>query len=113
MPCSPASDRVGAALNVEPILRLALRTRRLPALARYAMTAALVLAALGARWWLLGPDPGWPFATFYPVVALAGIIFNGGTGLFATAFGAMLGVYFFIAPSTTWRSPPTETSLQC
>ena len=83
---------------MEPVLRLALRTRKLPVVARYAITAALTLIALGARWLLLGPQPGWAFVSFYPVVALAGLIFDRGTGVFATAFSAMLGVFFFTAP---------------
>lgn len=83
--------------RVATVLRLTVGTRKLPVMVRYAATTALVIAALGARWLLLGPEPGWAFAIFYPVVVFAGIAFDRGTGLFATALSALLGGYCFLA----------------
>jgi K+-sensing histidine kinase KdpD len=55
-----------------------------------------VLIAVGARRWLLGPEPGWPFVMAYPAVVLAGAVFDRGTGIYATALSAALGAYFFM-----------------
>ncbi len=77
-------------------LQFATRTRKLSVPVRYGAVTCLVLAALGARRWLLGAEPGWPFPLSYPAIVLAGAVFDRGTGLYATALSAALGTYLFM-----------------
>jgi two-component sensor histidine kinase len=84
---------------MEHLYRFAIRTRRLPLPLRYAAATGFVLVALGLRWWVLGPGPGYAFLFFYPAVILSGAVLDRGTGMFTTALSAALGIYFFIAPA--------------
>lgn len=65
---------------------------------RYLVAAALTLLALGVRLLIAPQETGIPFVTFFPAATLAAIIGGLWPGLFATALGAVLAVYFFMAP---------------
>jgi two-component sensor histidine kinase len=83
---------------MERLFLLTARSRGLPVWARYGATTALVLFCLGLRFWLFGPGPGVPFLLFFPAIITAGVIFDRGTGIYATLLSALLANYFFIEP---------------
>jgi two-component sensor histidine kinase len=74
-------------------------TRAMPVPARYAITGLLVLACFGLRVAILGWSPAMPFLLFMPGIVTAGLLFDRGTGLFATAASALLGIIYFLPPS--------------
>jgi two-component sensor histidine kinase len=74
-------------------------TRALPVPARYGVTCLLVLVCLGVRVAILGWSPSMPFLLFVPGIMAAGLLFDRGTGLFATAASAVLGIIYFLPPS--------------
>ena len=61
--------------------RLVDRARGAPWWARFCGTTLLVLAALGARCALGGPEPGHAFLTFFAAVLLAAVLFGRWLGL--------------------------------
>ncbi|MGK7871261.1 sensor histidine kinase [Falsiroseomonas sp. E2-1-a20] len=74
-------------------------TRAMPVPVRYGITALLVLACFGVRVAVLGWVPPMPFLLFMPGIITAGLLFDRGTGLFATAASALLGIIYFLPPS--------------
>jgi two-component sensor histidine kinase len=83
---------------MERLFFLTTATRALPGWVRYGITTALVAAALATRFLLFGPGAGRPFLAFYPVVVIAGSVFDRGTSLYATTMAALLGTWFFVPP---------------
>ena len=83
---------------MERLFLLTARSRGLPVWARYGATTLLVLLCLGLRFWILGPGPGLPFLLFFPAIITAGVIFDRGTGIYATFLSAILAAYYFIEP---------------
>ena len=83
---------------MERLFLLTARSRGLPIWARYGATTLLVLLCLGLRFWILGPGPGLPFLLFFPAIITAGVIFDRGTGIYATFLSAILAAYYFIEP---------------
>jgi two-component sensor histidine kinase len=79
-------------------LQPSLRLRTLPFPLRWAGSAVLVLVFFGARYALYGASPIIPFLFFLPAVILSSVVFNRGSGFFATLLSAMLAVYFFVEP---------------
>ena len=75
--------------------------RGLPVWARYALTAVIVLLCFGARY-LLTEVQGSPFLLFLPAVVLASLLFDRGSGFFATLLSTALAIYFFIEPRSTF-----------
>lgn len=94
---------------MERLITLSQRTRAWPIWLRYLATAALVFLVL-ALWLAIGPTlRGYPFVLFYPVVILAALVFDRGSGLFATAVSAIVIYYFLLPARDTWRlSNPTD-----
>ncbi|GAA0602384.1 hypothetical protein GCM10009416_45280 [Craurococcus roseus] len=87
------------------IVALSRRTRAWPLWARYLATAAIVLAAIGFRWILLGPGEGYPYVVLFPAVIAAGLVFDRGSSVVAVLLGALLGVLLFVAPAGALRIP--------
>lgn len=79
------------------------RSRGLPIWARYGITTALVLVCFGFRLWLLPPYAGVPFLLFLPAVILTGVVFDRGTGIYASLLSAVLGVLFFVRRTGLWQ----------
>ena len=77
---------------------LARRSRSWPLWARYLATAAIVLAAIGIRWVLLGPGAGYPYLVLFPAVIASGLAFDRGSAVLAVVLGAVLAVLLFVAP---------------
>jgi K+-sensing histidine kinase KdpD len=71
--------------------------RKLPVPARYAIAIFIVLAALVVRY-ALGTAYPYPYLTFVLAVVLTSFILDRGSGFLATAFSAILAVYFFVEP---------------
>lgn len=78
--------------------RIAERARAWPLWARLGGSVLLLLLAFWARFALAGPEPGYPFLTFFMAVLLAAVLFGRWPGLFATATSTALGVWFFVSP---------------
>ena len=74
--------------------------------ARYLVAAGLTGLAFGLRLLIAPQDAGIPFVTFFPAATLAAMIGGIWAGLFATGCGAVLAVYFFMAPLGTFKSQP-------
>jgi two-component sensor histidine kinase len=79
------------------------RTRALPVWARYCATTLLVLACFGLRVLVMGWSDGVPFLMFLPGIIAAGLLFDRGTGLYATGLSAVLGIVYFLPPSGELR----------
>jgi PAS domain S-box-containing protein len=77
------------------------RTRIWPFSGRFAGAALLLLAALGARFALAGPELGYPYLTFFLPVLLAAVLFGRWIGLLATVGSTALAVWFFVPPVGT------------
>ncbi len=88
---------------MERLITLSQRTRAWPIWLRYLVTAALVFLALAA--WLALDESlhAYPFLIFYPVIILAALIFDRGSGLFATVVSAVAIYYFLLPQRGSWR----------
>lgn len=71
-------------------------TRAFPAWARYSATTALVGVAVALRLAIFGEGPGYPFLLFFPVVVLAGVLFDRGTGIYAAILSSILATWLFV-----------------
>jgi two-component system, sensor histidine kinase PdtaS len=81
--------------STDRILAVMRQLRRLPPWQRYGITVILILVAVGARaalGSLLLHDA--TFTLFFPVVMLAALLFDWGTGIFATAVCTLLVTLF-------------------
>lgn len=86
-------------MSVEILQRLQ-PLRSLPLAVQYAATALICLAFFGLRYLLGGLDlPRLPlFILFMPAVVLSAFLFDRGSGYFAVAVSAALGLYFIFDP---------------
>jgi two-component sensor histidine kinase len=86
-------------MSVEILQRLQ-PLRSLPLAVQYGATATICLAFFGLRYLLGGLDlPRLPlFILFMPAVLLSAFLFNRGSGYFAVAVSAALGLYFIFDP---------------
>ena len=83
---------------MERLFLLSARSRGLPVWMRYGATTLLVLVCLGLRLWIFGSQPGLPFLFFFPAVIIAGIVFDRGTGIYASLLSGALAVWFLFEP---------------
>jgi two-component sensor histidine kinase len=81
----------------------ALWTRTWPIWARYAAATLVVLVALALRLWIGNALPGYPFILFFPAVIVASLLFNRGSGYYATLLSAVLAAYFLLEPVGSFR----------
>lgn len=91
MPSSPTG-------GMENMLLAILPKRRFPIVLRYAATCGIIGAAAMARAALDGPLRDYPLLLFIPAVFLSALLFDKGSGFFATIVSATVAAYFFIAP---------------
>lgn len=85
------------------IAGLSLRLRgisQLPTLARYALATAMVGAVLLLIRAFPGVLPETAYIAFFPVLILCAIIFDHGTGLYATMLATAAAIFFIIEPTT-------------
>jgi two-component sensor histidine kinase len=97
--------------SLERLFLLTARSRGMPIWARYGATTLLVLACLGLRWSLFGPEARLPFLLFFPAIILAGLVFDRGTGIYASLLSALLAVWLFIEPTGLVRVAGTTDLL--
>jgi PAS domain S-box-containing protein len=83
---------------VKRILGIANWTRAWPFWARLGGAVPLLLAAVGARYALIGAEPGHPYVTFYIVVLLAAVLFGRWVGIFSIAVATVLPIWLFVPP---------------
>jgi two-component sensor histidine kinase len=89
------------AMSIEILSRLQ-PLRSLPLLVQYGATALIALAFFGLRYLLGGldidPQQLPLFILFVPAVVLSAFLFDRGSGYFAVAVSAALGLYFMLDP---------------
>src|SRR4051794_9756301 len=83
---------------MENMLLLILPRRKYPFLLRYGASAAIVVAAALLRGVLDVPMQQSPLLLFIPAVFLCSLLFDRGSGFFATLLSAAIAAYFFILP---------------
>ena len=76
----------------------ALGPSRLNGVARYSSALGLIVLATAARLAIAPQEAGLPYVTYFPAATLAAVLGGLGTGLFATALGAVIAVILFIPP---------------
>lgn len=84
--------------GMENMLLAILPKRRFPAALRYGATCAIIGVAALARAVLDGVLPDYPLLLFIPAVFLSALLFDRGSGFFATVVSAALAAYVFIPP---------------
>jgi PAS domain S-box-containing protein len=82
-----------------PVVRWALYLRANP-LAAYAMSVCGVALATAIRW-MVGPESGLPFLTYFPTVTVVGLLGGAGPGVLAALLSGGVGVSLF-APTYEW-----------
>src|SRR3954453_8630432 len=93
------------------LLGIANLSRAWPLWARLGGTALMLVAALVARWAIAGPEPGYPYLTFFVAVLLAAALFGRWMGLIATGAATGLALWFFVPPVGTLRpSDPRDAA---
>ena len=83
------------------VVRWALYIRARPLLA-YGRAIWAVFFTTGLRW-LVGPETGLPFLTYFPAVTMVGLLGGVGPGAIASLISAILGTRLF-APTYSWGS---------
>lgn len=63
---------------------------------RYLGAAALVLLALGIRFAIGNALAGYPYLTFYPIVAVAAVVCGWKSGAFASVLSLLIAWFFFV-----------------
>jgi two-component sensor histidine kinase len=84
---------------MEALLLRTSATSRWPLAVRYGLTTLLVLLVCAVRLMLGSLLTASPFLLFVPAVFLAALLFDAGTGLYATLLSAGLVLYFFVEPA--------------
>ena len=84
---------------MEALLLRTSATSRWPLAVRYGLTTLLVLLVCTVRLMLGSLLTASPFLLFVPAVFLAALLFDAGTGLYATLLSAGLVLYFFVEPA--------------
>ncbi len=73
---------------------------------RYLVAVGFTGLALALRLLIAPQGAGIPFVTFFPAATLAAMIGGIWAGLFATGCGALLAMYFFMAPLDSFKANP-------
>jgi two-component system, sensor histidine kinase PdtaS len=89
-------------MTLTPLLMRLHPLRRLSTPARYLITTAIVAALCVVRAALDEYLKGYPFLLFLPAIFLAAVVFNHGSGFFATILSALLASYFFVEPEQSF-----------
>jgi two-component sensor histidine kinase len=84
---------------MENLLLALLPQRRFPVAFRYGATSLIIGAACLLRFALEGSLANYPLLLFIPAVFLAALLFDKGSGFFATIASALLAAYLFMPPA--------------
>lgn len=93
---------------MENLLLQLLPRRRFPIALRYAATTAFVGIALLLRLALEGPLRDYPLLLFIPAIFFAALLFDKGSGFYATVLSTLLAAFFFIDPRYSFRVPGSD-----
>lgn len=93
-PALPASENM--------LIRLLPRHRH-GILLRYGASTAIVVVTALIRFSLDNPLQNFPILLFFPAVFLCALLFDRGSGFYATILSALIAAYFFIQPVFSFR----------
>src|SRR5436190_4448379 len=92
-------------MPVRRYIKPLIRVRRLPLAVRWVGSALLVGLAFAFRYVAFEAEPVSPYLGFLPAVILSAVIFDRGSGFFATVLSAVVAVYFFVPPAYSFALP--------
>ncbi|MFC7739193.1 sensor histidine kinase [Roseomonas sp. GCM10028921] len=78
---------------------------------RWLGAAVLVLISFALRYWFFGEQVALPFLLFFPSIIVSAVLFDRGSGIFATLLSAALALYYFVPPVHSFAIPNTETAV--
>ena len=94
---------------MESLILEILPLERRPVLVRYAISGLFVLVAFLSRYVLATTMQGYPYLLFIPAVFASSLLFDRGSGFFATGLSALLAFYFFVPPAGSfWPIQPGD-----
>lgn len=93
---------------MENVIVALLPRRRHSVLVRYSVSLAIVGVVFLLRVALASQMKNYPLLLFIPAVFLVALLFDKGSGYFATVVSALLAAYFFIAPRNSLALGPTD-----
>ena len=95
-----ADDPVAASVkDLGRFLAKARPSRKLPLWSRYLLATLMVLITLGVRFAVADVLVGYPFILFFPAIVASAVLFDRGTGIYASILSAAVARYFFMEPS--------------
>ncbi|MGN2246873.1 sensor histidine kinase [Frateuria sp. GZRR35] len=83
---------------MENLIAALIPKNRYGVLLRYTASLAIVLIAFMLRMAMADTLEAYPMLLFIPAIFLSALLFDHGTGFFATIVSALLAAYFFMAP---------------
>lgn len=83
---------------MENLLVRLLPRRKFGVALRYGATCAIIVITAALRYSLDGPLHNFPILLFIPAVFLCALLFDRGSGFFATVLSATIAAYLFITP---------------
>lgn len=92
--------------SAENLLIRLLPSRRRGAAIRYAASTLVVCAAAALHHALNSTVEHFPLLLFYPAVFLCALVFDRGSGFYATIISALVAAYFFIEPRFSFAIGP-------
>lgn len=98
----PSIDDAAIPAGENMIIRL-LPRRRHGILLRYAASTIIVLVTGLVRFSLENPLQNFPILLFFPAVFLCALMFDRGSGFYATLLSAAIAAYVFIPPAFSFR----------
>jgi len=84
------------------LIRL-LPRRKFGVLLRYGATTLIIAVTTLLRYSLDDPLRNFPLLLFIPAVFLCALLFDRGSGFFATALSALIAAYLFMPPEFSWQ----------
>lgn len=93
---------------MENLILALLPQQRFPVLLRYAATTAIIGVAFLVRLALEEPLERYPLLLFIPAVFLSALLFDKGSGFYATVISTLLAAYWFIEPHFSFVVPLKE-----
>src|SRR5436190_1960373 len=99
------SFQLSVQMPVRRYIKPLIGIRRLPLVVRWLGSALLVGLAFAIRYVAFEAEPVSPYLGFLPAVILSAVIFDRGSGFFATVLSALTAVYFFVPPAYTLALP--------
>jgi K+-sensing histidine kinase KdpD len=93
---------------MEDLFATLLPKTRFPIVVRYAATLAILGITFALRLSLDAQLRNYPLLLFIPAIFLTALLFDKGSGFFATIVSTLLAAYFFIYPARSFTISPAE-----